>query len=233
MDRKKRFQKIVFLIALLAMGMSIACCIMIPSHEFILSKNKLEGEKLKAVRGDGAAAYDVGDHYSYGKSDYANAIKWYTIGAENGFQDLQYILYNDLTRNNENKDSFTRGIFWLYKLVVVEYRESKRRLEDKGYTLETAKPPSDALFPRREMLTQSELTRYTEGALQGSGQAALVLANYLSTAGDAEEAEYWYRIGAQNGNRECMVQYGGILLGKEEMLDQERGKFWLGQADGG
>jgi len=99
-----------------------------------------------------------------------------------------------------------------------------KTLERYGYTLKTAKPPSDSMFPDIP-LTTSDVVRYKEGALKGCGQAALAVANYFKTAVDAEEAEYWYRIGAQNGNSECMEQYGNILLEKEDILDQERGKF--------
>ena len=121
----------------------------------------------------------------------------------------------------------------MYKLATSADGHTDRwmnNLEDNGYTLETAKPPSDSLYPDIT-LDPNSTTRYQEGALEGSGQAALVLANHYSKASEAEEAEDWYRIGAQNGNNECMQQYGNILLGKKEMLDRERGKFWLARAD--
>ena len=97
-----------------------------------------------------------------------------------------------------------------------------------GYTPATARPPSDGLFPNKT-LAISDFVRYKEGALQGSGQAALALADHYSDTGDIESAEYWYRIGTQNGNSNCQYRYGNILAGKRDMLDQERGKFWLGQ----
>jgi len=76
--------------------------------------------------------------------------------------------------------------------------------------------------------TQEEAARYEEGAWLGSGQAALVLAAFSKNNSlEADAAEYWYRIGAQNGNSECMRQYGEILLGKDGSLDRERGRFWL------
>ena len=210
-------------------------------YYYRLSSGELARLKLEAVRGDGKAAGRISDYYSFTKSDHNNEFIWTLIGAENGdtySMDVLTAFYVGVF--GEDKENFTRAIFWLYQLAIYDYEDTSnyywrsetfiKRLESDGYTLETAKPPSDSLFPNIT-LDPNSIARYQEGALQGSGQAALVLAKHASAAGDAEEAEYWYRIGAQNGNSECMRQYGGLLLGKTEMLDQERGKFWLARQD--
>ena len=208
------------------------CCVS-GNEGDILSQKELETYKLLAVRGNGEASLKVAYHYGFGKNDTVNGQIWYIIGAENGHFESINNLSVSLTYNEDYKESFERGVFWLYKLVTVIDDEHRglhlRQLEKYGYTLETAKPPSDSMFPNI-LLTTSDVVRYKEGALKGCGQAALAVANYISKGGDAEEAERWYRIGAQNGNVECMEQYGNILLEKEEMLDQERGKFWLNKA---
>ena len=116
-------------------------------------------------------------------------------------------------------------------MAVAGYRETEKWLEREGYSLETAKPPSDSLFPNYatiSILSESELQQCEEGALKGSGKAALIAAQYYSEiVEDPASAEYWYQIGAQNGNSECMYQFGNILLGKTVMLDIERGQYWL------
>ena len=186
---------------------------------------------MNAVKGDGFFARRVGDHYDFVKLDYANAIYWYTIGAENDNLSSQQALYIHFLAYKQNNDFLLRGIFWVYKLAVVGYPEvgvSERALECHGYTLETARPPDDALFPFNYVtLSEQVQEQCKEGALKGSGKAALIMAQYFSeTAKDAGSAEYWYQIGAQNGNVECQYQYGSILAKKSDKLDKERGNFW-------
>ena len=207
------------------------------SH-FDLSKDERRTLALAAVRGNGDAAYRLGDYFAFTKLDYKNMIIWHTIGAENGHVNATHSLSNILTRNENDEKTFLRGIFWRYKLAILghvinEAWTSEDDLLYHGYTLETAKPPSDSLYPSNPSLSEDEVERYKDGALRGSGKAALVFSNFYKNIADMESAEYWYQIGAQNGNVECMKQYGTILAGKEEMLDQERGKFWLQRANAG
>ena len=135
-----------------------------------------------------------------------------------------------MNRKKNDKDAFTRAIYWLYQLAVSDWKAERQieKLEVYGYTLETAKPPRDELFPNKEVLSGNEIAQYKEGALKGSGQAALVLANhYNDSANDPVSAEFWYMIGAQNANNECKQYYGNILSEREGKFEQERGKFWL------
>jgi hypothetical protein len=106
-------------------------------------------------------------------------------------------------------------------------------LKREGYTLETAKPPDDSLFDYDyTSLSETEIAACREGALQGSGKAALVIARYYGEIAKKTDSEtHWYQIGAQNGNVECMREFGSILSGKEGILEQERGKFWLYRAN--
>ena len=229
---------IVFVLIFFALAMH-SCA---TPYYYNLSEDELARLKLEAVMGDGKAAARVVDYYLFTKGDHNNEYVWTLIGAENGDTlMMEHLSSIYLGASGKVYENFTRAIFWLYQLAIYDYEETDNhwkaetfieRLEREGYTLETAKPPSDALFPSMQTLTPSGTARYKKGALQGSGQAVLVLANYLITTGDAEEAEYWYRIGAQNGDREFMRKYGSLLLWKEETLDQERGKFWLGRGNG-
>jgi len=206
------------------------------NNSYILSEKELAENKLAAVRGSGYAAYILTLHYAFGRGDESNGMIWYIIGAENGSLGSQYTLY--LILCNRGNDSHTRGIFWLYKLAVLnltasnELFEPEKDLEREGYTLETACPPSDTLFPfNYASLSTQQLEQCKEGALKGSGKAALIMAQYFGlVAKDADLAEYWYQIGSQNGNAECQYQFGNILLGKEDELDRERGQFWQTRA---
>ena len=212
-------------------------------YYYDLSSRELARLKLDAVRGDGGAAHRISQYYRYTREDYNNTFIWTLIGAENGYRrsmdDLTAFYFGGYRIDEKCP---MRAIFWLYQLAVSNDLDTEgywrqetfiKQLENEGYTLETARPPGDSLFPPVSSLSGSDLTRYEEGALQGSGQAALVLANHYNNTGEAESAEYWYRIGAQNGTTECQEQYGNILMGKSENLDRERGKFWLARANVG
>ena len=221
--RTKKLTGTLLLASCLAGAMFMGC-----NQYNHLSASKLKALKLAAVRGDGEAANELSFYYGYILDD-TNTLHWASIGAENGYLYATLYLVIILTGEKADDEVIARRIFWLFILDdVFGYDiDYSFNLEEIGYSVETARPPGDNLFPHVTALSEYDVDRYKEGALKGSGQAALVLANYLNTGGDAEETEYWYRIGAQNGNRECMRQYGEILLGKKDMLDQERGKFWL------
>jgi len=193
-----------------------------------LSKEELKEFTLAAVRGDGKAAHKVGDYYEFCTDDREKALFWFIIGTENNYLNSQNNVFIHL-----NDPYSTRCIFWLYKWIIANedsiYRDNRIKfLNEHGYTLETARPPDDSLFTYDyASLPETEFAEYREGALLGSGQAALVLAQYYrEIAHDLASSEYWFQIGAQNGNRECKYQFGNLLLGKKAMLDKERGKFW-------
>ena len=245
--RKTIILKHVFLsILLFCAGIMLSCC----SSTWMvydLSKSELKDLSLKAVKGDGEAAFRVGNYYEYSADstleNYKKMLFWYTIGAENNYPnahlDLSLILTSEFNKSNE-KELYIRGIFWLYRLATIGENasdgvvEANTRLKNAGYTLETAKPPSDSLFSfNYATLTAQQRSDCEDGALRGSGKAALVIAQYYSeVAKDTDTAEYWYQIGAQNGNSECMYQFGNILSGKGEELDKERGKFWINRVNG-
>ena len=187
---------------------------------------------MNAVKGDGVAARRLERHFFTGRGDYYTGVFWLTIGAENDNSEAQYGLAILLLDNKIDKDFHQRGVFWLHKMASIDYRDTEEWLEKIGFSLDTAQPPCDELFSfKYTTLTREQMFQCKEGALQGSGQAALILAQYYNEiAKDTVSAEYWYRIGAQNGNIECQYQYGRILSGKQDMLDQERGKFWINHA---
>jgi len=236
MKKIHKLQYLFFLTIIFCIGTTLSGCILdghfLNSH--YLSKDELQRFSLAAVRGDGEAASRVGNYYSYYNYDREKKLFWRIIGAENNHFNSQNSLYINLEAPYS-----TRCIFWLYKVIVAIGEDNiykKNRIDDLkkyGYTLETAQPPDDSLFTYDyASLPETDIAEYREGALLGSGQAALVLAQYYrEITQDAASSEYWFQIGAQNGNRECQYQFGNILLGKQDTLDKERGNFWHNRAN--
>jgi TPR repeat protein len=191
----------------------------------IASRTELEQLSLKAVRGDIPAAQKLGWHYS--EEIHALDTYWFTIGAESGDSICQWSLACALTFDNKTD---TRGIFWTKTAARNNDDSAIRQLGYLGISPDEGPPDDSRFIFESGELSESDLEACKDGALQGSQKAALVLAEHYRAANDAESAEYWYRIGAQNGNAECQYRYSQILFYKPTELDRERGKFWLNRA---
>jgi TPR repeat protein len=194
-----------------------------PSTSAIIPGFELEELSLKAMRGDGEAAKRISQHYSIGFNNSSMGLYWALIGAENDYSDSQWSVSYQLTYSNSLD---TRGIFWCIQAA----RKGKEYAIDNLRRLGI--PPEIQYFEEIEYtningnLSDAEMEAMKKNALKGSGRAALALSNYYSTMNDNELMEYWYRIGAQNGDPECQYRYGKILKKKEGIYDLERGDFW-------
>jgi TPR repeat protein len=202
----------------------------------ITGGTKLEQMMLKAIQGDGEAASKVAYHFSAGRQDLSKGDYWFLIGAENNHVVCQFNIAYALNHPPLSDTATIRGIYWL-KLSLRngvdddnDISLAKNELNRLG--IDPGEPfPDDLLFRfDNPVLNDDQLEQCTTGALQGSQKAALVLAEHYRAVNDMESAEYWYRIGAQNGSAECQFIYGHILAGRAETLDRERGKFWLNRA---
>jgi len=199
----------------------------------ILTEDELSQKIPDALNGDQMAAYKIALHFHMGPARVQNmdkTLEWLAISVENGNSEAQYVLATIMiNRRSHNEKFYTRGIFWLYGLARIAYMDTEAMLNRNGYTLETARPPDDSGFPfDYTKLFETELVKCEEGALRGNIKASLLLAkHYEEITGDNELAEYWYRIGAQNGSLECQYKLSQILSRKDDQLAQIRYKFWF------
>jgi len=202
------------------------------NQSLVISENELLQKKLGALNGDPDAAFKLMIHFAYGMADDFESIKWSIIAAENGHNEGMYFLANDLLYYSDGDGLKIRGVFWLYLMAKNNYRETLDWLKDIGYSLESAQPPSNDLFPDYYTnLSEIEISKCKIGALQGNKKAAWILGKYYSEIKmDNELLEYWYRIGAQNGDTECQYKLGQIMSDKENIFEKIRGGFWLNQA---
>jgi TPR repeat protein len=196
-----------------------------PSSSFLRSASELEALALEAMRGSGEAAINLVKYYHFGIFEEEKALPWALIGAENGHVISAYNTAFFLLNNNQND---LRGIYWLYIAANKGNPLAKERLIHLGLPLELSIPDNSSFPDTYENISSGLIKQCEEGASQGNGQAALIAAEYYrKIAKDAVSAEYWYRIGAQNGNQECQYHLGLILKEKQDILDQARGEFWL------
>ncbi|GHV12477.1 hypothetical protein FACS189491_05530 [Spirochaetia bacterium] len=183
--------------------------------------------------GSSDAAWRIFEYYKFAVSRTAEnnalALEWAIIAAENGHLGAQETTGGLLSR--QAGEPTTRAVFWLRLCFKNGGNSIIGVFNWYGISPDFDIPP-DASFPASYTAISAEIiSACEEGALQGSGRAALLLAQYYGNiAGDAGLSEYWYRIGAQNGNAECQHNLGLIYQAKPEGMNKVRGTFWLQRA---
>ncbi|GMO21722.1 MAG: hypothetical protein Ta2B_00540 [Termitinemataceae bacterium] len=197
---------------------------------FYISNSEVEWLSLDAIRGDGEAAMRLMMHYGLAVHKRSESEYWTIIGAENGLDQAQ-MAYSDDIWDYRDTDTQKRAIFWLSLSARTGYYYGVQGLKNLGFSTAVL-PPDDNLYAYLEQsISLPEISYYKDGALRGSGTAALTLALHYQNMTSAEkEHEFWLRIGAQNGNIECQYNYGLILYMKDDYLNRERGLFWLHRA---
>lgn len=198
-----------------------------PSASLIIPDQELEDLSIKAMRGDGEAAIRISQHYSIGYNDAILGLYWETIGAENDHTGSQWNLSYTLTYSDKLN---TRGIFWCIQAAKGGEKYAINSLRRLGISLENQYFDDVAYANTDGIFSEDEIEANMENALRGSTETALALSNYYGTINDKQSMEYWYRIGAQNGNPECQYKYGQMLLEKEGINDHIRGDFWINKA---
>jgi TPR repeat protein len=201
------------------------------SSSYWLSIDKINRLSIEAMQGSGEAAQKMLYHYFYALNEDPKSHSWALIGAENGNADSAY--YIALIDSFSNKTD-QRRIYWLRIAANYghEYAEhAKNELLRLGLPVEQ-KFSTLVSFPDvYEEISSEMLEQYKEGALQGNGKMALIVATYYrEIVQDMVTEEYWYRIGAQNGESECQYNYSHILNKKPDILNQKRSTFWLNRA---
>jgi TPR repeat protein len=212
-------------------------------QDSVLSDLEYEQLALEAMRGDQIAASRIVSHYFFAKNNFGLGLYWTIIETENGSIQAEADLGMYLVDWNDFFNDRTRGIFWMRVAASKGEPLSVDRLKDLRVPIYEPLP-DDALYVYTEdIFTHQKISYYKDGALRGSGTAALTLAfhyrdfgsnkdeiEYWFRIGAQDESEYWFRIGAQNGNAECEYNYGLILYAKGDRLNLERGLFWLQRA---
>jgi TPR repeat protein len=199
-----------------------------------LSEEEILHKTLIALKGVPEVAYRIAIHFLLGPRvrDRDKSYEWYVIAIENGHLEAQLGFALMMLNRKNDIELYNRGIFWLYELAKIDYRDTEAQLIRLGYTLDSASSPDDSHFLiDYAQLSEPVLSDYRIGALQGNRRAAFMLGKYFGEiVADNELSEYWFRIGAQNGCPESMYSLGQIMIGKDEELDQVRGRFWLDRA---
>jgi len=196
---------------------------------FAISSSEIPSLELAAMMGDGEIALRLSQYYGLTCSDSNQEDLWELIGAENGNDICMYNIANTFFYKN---NYIFRGIYW-YRTAAKNgniFAKEQLDLLKVSYDFDD---PSDLFFQSMpKYLNNEQKKECGESALKGSGVAALILAKFFrDITNENDKAEYWFRIGAQNGNNECQQIFGFMLKSKSDIINQERGNFWINRVN--
>lgn len=160
--------------------------------------------------------------HTYHEGITSEIILWDEIAAENELlnkhtQEVNIHMYNyalvlrDIERDN------IRAAFWIIKSNVEE--------SDSVYQ-KIVKPYQNLINMTLTEELPKTISELNGLAKIGSKEAAKELYKYYRKNKDETLALYWLRIGAQNGDIECVNDYINILKQCSNEYDKLRSKFW-------
>ena len=154
----------------------------------------------RAFRGDAMSQCEIGDFYTEGEHrDYREAIKWYTISAEGGYE----------------RAFFEMGK--VYDLDIPEIPNGKKKamkiylkMANQGY------PTAQCILGRKywfgdgvEVDLAQAVKWLSKAAEQKLEEAVRNLADLYASVGDTENANKWYKVGANAGDVYCKRRFRG------------------------
>ncbi len=150
----------------------------------------------RALRGDVRSQCEIGDFYAErgsGHLDYREAIRWYEVSSERGYERAYYEMGK------------------IYDMEVPELPGGKKKaLEIYMELAQRGFPTAQCIIGMKYWLGDGVRENYGEAvswlkkaAMQHHEAAIRNLADLYGSAGDRENAKKWYRIGASRGDWYC------------------------------
>lgn len=216
---------LVLIVLLIGGGMNIYCNENEKEYYLVsnpeISFSEVDKYKELTLMGNIEATSKLLDYYTLENFDKETLLFWGEIASENNAKYLMYN-YSQILLDKEIKN--LRGLYWLFLA-----KEKGVDFAIKDCSKIAFEFADDSLFSNTKV-TSENLEYYENGALRGSGLAALGLAEYFEDAEDSNNYTYWYRIGAQNGSSECQLKYAEILKESSLSMDVIRSNFWFEKA---
>ena len=200
-----------------------------------LSETQIETYSVFALHGDSLKASYLNDFYALYENKISEGEYWIKIGAEAGDKTLEFN-YACILKDIYNDE--LRALFYFNNAAEKGLDSAKMMLKDKaGYSV-----PDENTLPLA--VDKKNIKQFTDAAKLGSKEAAEKLVDYYKTKKIKMEKKvsiermnmedtfiYWIRIGAQNGNKECMRKYAELLKKSSDKYDNIRAEFWEKKAN--
>ena len=191
--------------------------------EGILTEEEYKRNVIQALNGDLYTAYNLLEHHlsipMQSKEEFVKkTLYWAIISAENDtYGRNMYTLYS--FNKTYNFISDVRSIFWLRKSAQLKYKDSLEEIKLLKISIENENNQDITTY-------DFNLDEFKKCAESGNQYAVIELLKYYKTTNDTEQINYWLRIGAQNGSKECMKEYAALLKQSTDEYDNIRAKFW-------
>ena len=190
--------------------------------------NLVDKRRVKAVRGDVAAQYNLGLMYARGEGverDYKEAAKWLRNPAEQGYELAQVTLGEIYSGGKGVEQDYKEAASWYRKAAeqgnaLAQHRIGEMYAEEKGVRYN----PREA---------EKWLRKAAEG---GDAQLQFELgeryANGKGILQSAKEAERWFRAAASQGDAGMQFYLGQLYreYGEVVVQDREEAIKWFGRA---
>lgn len=190
--------------------------------------NLFDKRRVKAVKGDVAAQYNLGLMYARGEGverDYKEAAKWLRNPAAQGYEMAQITLGEIYAGGKGVAQDYKEAASWYLKAAeqgnaLAQHRIGEMYAEEKGVR-----------YSPRE--AEKWLRKAAEG---GDAQLQFELgeryANGTGIPHNAKEAERWFRAAASQGTAEMQYYLGRLYreYGEVVVQDREEAVVWFGRA---
>ncbi|MGN0729267.1 hypothetical protein [Treponema sp.] len=209
-------------------------------EQYFIPKKTLKNLEKQAMEGSVEAALKVWEYYSFSALDYEAISIWEIILCENELSNNSNGTYNYaimlLSQKSFEKE---RGWYWIRRCKNADFL-----IDDYLDNLYKELELKNDIELREKSINGFSKMNYSEirqSAHYGNKDAAYYLytekmndfteqnqipKNTLLLNPEYDSAVYWLRIGAQNGNEECIRKYIDLLKKSSNKYDNIRASFW-------
>jgi hypothetical protein len=213
------------------------------------NKSQVKRMEKAALQGDLKSSYTITDFYGIDLQDLDKQEFWQCIWFENNNVSGAWN-YANINYMNAKKSLRFQYLYFLCEEEMCS-RESLFKEKTKQDYREAHQKYPDFYFAddnlKFEEINETTFQYFYDEACSGSGLAALRLAQYYENKttenlyekyprllefgkkynpDEENHSLFWYRIGSQNGNKECMKKYSEILSRSKDKYDNIRAEFW-------
>ncbi len=202
-------------------------------EQYFIPEKTLKSLEQQAMKGSVEAALKVWEYYSFSALDYESIDIWKIIFCENELSNNANGTYNYaiilLSQKSSEKE---RGWYWISRCKNADYHIDDyldtlyKELELKNCDELLDKSENDFSNMIYSEIRQSAHYENKAAAYYLYTEQERITKNTLLLNPEYDSAVYWLRIGAQNGNKECIKKYAEILRRSNDEYDKIRAEFW-------
>ena len=183
-----------------------------------ITDEKVLNKTIKsALLGNSGDAFKLYEHYAMANEFFDIGHMWLEVAAENSLEENDWIGFYNWACCLERNDNIERQKYWYYLAYL---NDKEKKYVDNMYP--DFKIDEDN--KKDVVISEANVKEIEIKVKQGNKYLSLKLDQYYKD--NDQKYKYWLRIGAQNGNKECMKKYAEILKQSDDEYDKIRSEFW-------